>query len=37
MAKHLGEVWLGQKSSSKVEVTNVGEPIFLPMKKKIDE
>lgn len=37
MSKHLGECWLGQKTSTKVEVTNVGEPVFLPMKKKINE
>ena len=34
MSKHLGECWLGQKTSTKVEVTNVGEPVFLPMKNK---
>jgi AraC-like DNA-binding protein len=37
MSKHLGECWLGQKSSTKVEITNVGEPVYLPKKKKINE
>lgn len=37
MSKHLGECWLGQKSSTKVEITNVGEPVYLPKKKKLDE
>lgn len=36
MSKHLGECWLDQKNSSKVEVTHVGEPVFLPLKKNND-
>jgi hypothetical protein len=37
MSKHLGEIWLGQKSTNKLEVTNVGQPVFLPIKKKLNE
>lgn len=37
MSKHLGECWLGQKSTTKVEVTNVDAPVYMPLKKVVDE
>lgn len=37
MAKHLGECWLGQKSTTKVEVTNMDAPVYMPLKRPVDE
>lgn len=37
MSKHLGEIWLNQKTANKIEITSAGEPVFLPLKKQENE
>lgn len=36
-AKHLGEIWLNQRTTSTVEVRNLGVPVYLPEKKTLND